>query len=31
MNESDTRGEDDLDGREAEVMSFQAAFEGGRW
>jgi len=28
MNESDARGEDDLDRREAEVMCFQAAFEG---
>ena len=26
--ESDARGEDDLSGREAEVMRFQAALEG---
>ena len=28
MNESDARGEDDLGRREAEVMCFEAAFEG---
>jgi len=28
MNESDERGEDDLDMREAEEMCFKAAFEG---
>jgi len=28
MNESDARGEDDRDRREAEVMCFYAAFEG---
>jgi hypothetical protein len=28
MNESDARGEDDLGGREAEVMCFEVSFEG---
>jgi hypothetical protein len=28
MNKSDARGEDDLGRREAEVLCFQAAFEG---